>query len=467
MLIQKKAKVPKRILTTSLIISLIFGLNLSPVFAINESNPNLEYVRAGVEIYNYVEQNIDNASIYDDTGRLNVKIKAKKVVGKKVTKGSDKFSQIELDSFDGKQSTSKLFEYVFRYKTYYTDGVGGTGSTIRNSSGQSTYFDFYYLMTINEAEDVAKARQEAETIARSIATKTSDPKEQVRLANKYVTEKTVYKDGNPENKEDMKLWSASGVLIYGEAICEGYCAAFKQILDELGITTLTIHGIGKNREETGNHAWSKVKIDGKWYYCDVTWNDPVGGRENEEWLLLSEEEFYRDGKHVIEPMEEKIGDNMYHTIYRNDQLYEAGVLKNAGLFMGDSRGFRLEDGLTRAEMAAVLTRAVGGNTEVEQNKELYAAKCEFTDVPDWAKPYVGYCVTKGMVKGIGNGLYGSLNQASKLDFCTVILRTKGINCEYLTSDMTAVQMGYINEGRTAFPDLNRADVVHVLYNLNK
>ena len=26
----------------------------------------------------------------------------------------------------------------------------------------------------------------------------------------------------------------------------------------------------------GTHCWVQVKLDGKWYYVDVTWDDPLG-----------------------------------------------------------------------------------------------------------------------------------------------------------------------------------------------
>ncbi|QHI71425.1 S-layer homology domain-containing protein [Aminipila terrae] len=89
-------------------------------------------------------------------------------------------------------------------------------------------------------------------------------------------------------------------------------------------------------------------------------------------------------------------------------------------------------------------------------------------MPEWARQYVGYCYDKGLVKGISNGLYGSNKKANKLDFCTVMLRATGITqgYEYKTSDVKAVELGYINEGRTAFADLNRADVVHMIYNVD-
>lgn len=65
-------------------------------------------------------------------------------------------------------------------------------------------------------------------------------------------------------------------------VCEGYARAFKYILDGLGIESVLVSGSATNSSgETENHAWNYVKLDGKWYGIDVTWDDPVitGGGE--------------------------------------------------------------------------------------------------------------------------------------------------------------------------------------------
>ena len=40
-----------------------------------------------------------------------------------------------------------------------------------------------------------------------------------------------------------------------------------------------------------NHAWNMLKIGGKWYHVDVTWDDPVWdilGRVRHEYFMLSD-----------------------------------------------------------------------------------------------------------------------------------------------------------------------------------
>lgn len=85
-------------------------------------------------------------------------------------------------------------------------------------------------------------------------------------------------------------------------VCEGYARAFKYILDGLGIESVLISGSATNSSgDTENHAWNYVKLDGKWYAVDVTWDDPVitGGGEltNElryQYFLKGSYEFFKN-----------------------------------------------------------------------------------------------------------------------------------------------------------------------------
>ena len=66
-----------------------------------------------------------------------------------------------------------------------------------------------------------------------------------------------------------------------------------------------------------------------------------------------------------------------------DYLFQHGIM------LGDSNGeMHLESGLTRAQLATVLTRLNGDLEYIQTNLTYYAGQCKFSDVPEWAKPYV-------------------------------------------------------------------------------
>ncbi len=67
-----------------------------------------------------------------------------------------------------------------------------------------------------------------------------------------------------------------GALINGRGVCEAYAEAYKYIMDELGIPCILVCGNATNdNQNTENHEWNYVELDGKWYAVDCTWDDPI------------------------------------------------------------------------------------------------------------------------------------------------------------------------------------------------
>ena len=69
-----------------------------------------------------------------------------------------------------------------------------------------------------------------------------------------------------------------GVLMDGQAVCQGYALTMKYLCDLVGIPCMNI--IGDAFDEAGGtpepHMWNYVMLeDGLWYCLDVTWDDPT------------------------------------------------------------------------------------------------------------------------------------------------------------------------------------------------
>ncbi len=72
------------------------------------------------------------------------------------------------------------------------------------------------------------------------------------------------------------LWgTAYGCLVQGNAVCQGYAEAFQYIMNLLEIEC----GVCTGESINGSHAWNYVKLNGKYYWLDVTWDDPDFGGE--------------------------------------------------------------------------------------------------------------------------------------------------------------------------------------------
>ena len=63
--------------------------------------------------------------------------------------------------------------------------------------------------------------------------------------------------------------TAYGALVLGQAYCDGYAYAAKQLLNKAYIDSLVVYGEADGIE----HVWNMVEIEGQYYHLDVMWND--------------------------------------------------------------------------------------------------------------------------------------------------------------------------------------------------
>ncbi|MEA4894462.1 MAG: S-layer homology domain-containing protein [Oscillospiraceae bacterium] len=103
----------------------------------------------------------------------------------------------------------------------------------------------------------------------------------------------------------------------------------------------------------------------------------------------------------------------------------AGELKTLGLFQGTNDGFELDRAPTRTEAAVMLVRLLGSESQAKAQYAEGAASCPFTDMPDWAKPYVSWLYENDLVKGVSDTVFGASGQCTAKMYCTFVLRALG------------------------------------------
>ena len=107
------------------------------------------------------------------------------------------------------------------------------------------------------------------------------------------------------------------------------------------------------------------------------------------------------------------------------QELAAARLQSEGLMKGDENGeLHLEDGLTRAELACLISPIVLNPEHVAWETDWYTRMCttNFNDVPEWAQVAVGVCASMGTMEGYGDGRFGTSDPVSPQMACTVMLR---------------------------------------------
>lgn len=79
-----------------------------------------------------------------------------------------------------------------------------------------------------------------------------------------------YKSTYP--KEYNSVHSAFGAIVNGVAVCQGYAQAYSALCKKAGIECEYVVS------SPMNHAWNMVKLGGKYYHIDATWDDPTWNR---------------------------------------------------------------------------------------------------------------------------------------------------------------------------------------------
>ena len=111
----------------------------------------------------------------------------------------------------------------------------------------------------------------------------------------------------------------------------------------------------------------------------------------------------------------------------NQWIHFAESLNRIGLFKGtgtDAKGQPIYDltGIPDRQVAiTMLVRLLGKETEALSKKWDHP----FTDVSEWADPYVGYAYNKGLTKGLSSNKFGGRDIVSANQYLTFILRALG------------------------------------------
>lgn len=157
-------------------------------------------------------------------------------------------------------------------------------------------------------------------VAQYIRARESNPYARVKALHDWVVTRLEY-DHESVKPGQRKPQDATSVFTSRLAVCEGYARLLVALGRETGDQIVYLGG--DVREADGRpapfgHAWNAVKLEGRWYLVDATWDDPVDEAKRSR-------------------------------SYRTDYLFIPPSIAIFDHFPDDSRWQLLEHGLTRAE----------------------------------------------------------------------------------------------------------------------
>ncbi len=149
----------------------------------------------------------------------------------------------------------------------------GTSAQIETDfTGRVVGYDLEVTVPAEARESMRLKLEEAadECIARIPSTATDY--ERIKTVYEYLIDTVEYRAGSADSQ------NMQSALLYHMSVCAGYSKAFQYILHRMGLFCTYITGQTK---DGGDHGWNMVRIDGEYYYVDVTWGDPVFAGQEE------------------------------------------------------------------------------------------------------------------------------------------------------------------------------------------
>ena len=100
-------------------------------------------------------------------------------------------------------------------------------------------------------------------------------------------------------------WNAYGILVNGYGVCESYAEAFQTLCQAVGIRCTGVVGTAG-----GGHKWNAVELEGQWYMCDITFDDPIGSAPDDayHYYFNRTSEWFLDNNHNWDNCEFEVPD---------------------------------------------------------------------------------------------------------------------------------------------------------------
>jgi len=138
----------------------------------------------------------------------------------------------------------------------------------------------------------------------------------IKLGNYIEYDKDLY-EGKIEATDERKITSRNLLsLLNKKGVCVGYAVALKLLLNIMGIESNVVSS--KKGLNGDGHSFNQVKINNKWYYCDLTW-DQVDLKFGVPIFCLKSQEGFLNPT----PFFKLKNDRIYHIALNKNMIYSS------------------------------------------------------------------------------------------------------------------------------------------------
>lgn len=121
-----------------------------------------------------------------------------------------------------------------------------------------------YSYTKEQKVQIEQAMEDAYQEVLTEVNENTDDYEKVRAVYTYLIDHTEYMISEDDQ-------SIAGTFWKKQAVCAGYAGGLQYLLERLGVFCIYVEGNAKGSAQ--GHAWNIVRLDGQYYYVDVTNGD--------------------------------------------------------------------------------------------------------------------------------------------------------------------------------------------------
>ena len=138
-----------------------------------------------------------------------------------------------------------------------------------------------YSMIKSEIESRDKEiKQVTEKIINTAKKKKSDY-EKVKYVYDYLIDHTSYDEKAKENQNILSTF------LEHKTVCAGYAKGMQYLLNQIGVPCTYITGFTRPDKRDVSHAWNMVKMDGNYYYMDVTNGDMLNNTKESRYMYFA------------------------------------------------------------------------------------------------------------------------------------------------------------------------------------
>lgn len=155
--------------------------------------------------------------------------------------------------------------WTFQQVSYYAED---------QFDGKTHYVDFQHITPIynNTAAQERQLEQKLDQVMASLNLGGKSDYEKIKTVYQYICENVAYSEevlnsgADPLNPPDelRVYYTAYGGLVLGSTTCQGFASLVYRMMLKAGIDCRLLAGDA--------HGWNIVKLDGKYYYLDATWD---------------------------------------------------------------------------------------------------------------------------------------------------------------------------------------------------